>query len=92
MSIVANTVFAISEVQWSESKQPLAIGYGLIVLDSSVESTYTVIIYAEDGGDELYTFEVTGTTVMIDLYQYETVGKVEIISTSDASVSFYKSI
>jgi len=92
MPVNANEVFTITEVEWSEGNQPLEIGHGLIVLNSQDEAEFTVIIYAEDGSEALYTFQKTGASVMIDLYQYEKVCKVEIISSVDATVSFYKAI
>lgn len=91
-AVNANEVFTITEVVWSEKTQPLAIGRGLIVLNSQEETDFTVLVYAEDGSEALYTFQITGKSVMIDLYQYVTVGKVEIISSTNATVSFYKSI
>lgn len=92
MNVLAGGVFTITEVEWSDGNHPLEIGYGLIVLNSQEEATFTVIIYAEDGSESLYTFDVSGKYAMIDLYQYETVGKVEIITTVNATVSFYQSI
>lgn len=92
MSITENEKFAIKEVEWADGMHALTIGNGLIVLNGTVETEYTVVIYAEDGGEALATFNVSGIYVMIDLYLYETVGMVEITSTTDASVSFYKTI
>ena len=91
-AIVAEEEFVITEVVWSEQTNPLAIGYGLIVLNGQDETSYTVVIYAEDGSEALHTFAVTGSSVMIDLYEYGTVGKVVITATTDAAASFYASI
>ncbi|MBO5262140.1 MAG: hypothetical protein J6B45_03745 [Clostridia bacterium] len=92
MSITANEKFAINEVEWADGKHALSIGDGLIVLNGTEETEYTVVIYAENGGEAIATFTVSGAYVMIDLYQHETVTMVEITSTTDASVSFYKTI
>ena len=92
MKITANEELIVTQIEWSEGNQDLAIGNGLIVLDSEEEATFTVVIYTADGTEALYTFNVTGTSKMIDLYQYATVGKVAITSTADATVSFYKAI
>ena len=91
-SITANEMFVMTEVVWSEQTNPLAIGHGLIVLNGQDETTYTVVVYAEDGGEVLETFTVAGAYVMIDLYSHITVGKVEITATTNATVSFYASI
>ena len=92
MPITANQEFTITDVEWTDGPHDLAIGYGLIILSSDEDASYTITIYSEDGAEALYTFERTGTSAMVDLYQYATVGKVVITSTADAGVSFFKSI
>ena len=91
-AITAGETFAISEVVWSEATNPLAIGLGLIILNGQDDTAYIVTVYAEDGGEALYTFTVSGSSVMIDLYRYVTVGKVEVTATTDATVAFYTAI
>ena len=91
MKITANQEFTITEVVWTDGPHQLAIGYGLIILNSDENASYTVVIYTAEG-TELNTFEKEGSSVMIDLYQYVNVGKVVITSTADAEVSFFKVI
>ena len=93
-AITANTAFTKTEVEWTTGMNPLAIGGGMILLTSDSEATeYTVEIYASaDSTTVLYTFNVNGNDVMIDLSDYETVGKVVITATTDAYVSFYSLI
>ena len=92
MPIVAGQEFVITEVVWTDGDHALEIGNGLIVLNSDEYASYVVTIYTADGANALFTFEREGTSVMVDLYQYAAVGKVVITSTSDANVSFYKTI
>lgn len=91
-AITANTEFVKTENTLSDGNHALAIGYGVIVLTSEAEANYTVTVYASADGEALETFTVSGSNVSIDLYKYETVGKVVITSDSDAAVSFYKAV
>ena len=90
MKIEATQEFTITKVEWSDGSHDLAIGYGLIILNSNEEANYTVAIYTADGTEVLHTFNRVGSSVMIDLYEYGTVGMVAIISNVDAEVSFLK--
>lgn len=92
MPITKDQEFTITEVIWTDGAHPLAIGNGLIVINSTEEAVLTVTIYEKDGAEALYTFERTGSSIMIDLYQYATVGKVVIKSNADATVAFFKTI
>ena len=92
MNVTANETFTITEVVWADGTHPLAIGGGIIVLGSEEGAEITVVIYAQDGAEALHTFNVTGNYAMLDLSEYESVGKVEITSTADATVSFYSVI
>ena len=88
-AIAANSEFVVTEIEWTSGKQPLAIGNGILIFKSQANATYTVSVYEQDGGEVLYTFTVTGTYAIVDLYQYPTVGKVVITATEDATVSIY---
>ncbi|MBO4983088.1 MAG: hypothetical protein J6D23_03435 [Clostridia bacterium] len=89
-AITAGVNLEMSEIELSTGKAPIAIGGGIIVLYSDVETSFTVTIYSSVDGEALKTFEVSGQGAMIDLYQYDTVCKVVITATNDASVSFFK--
>ncbi len=89
-AITAGTPLEMQEIELSTGKTPIAIGAGLIVLYSDVETSFTVAIYDSVDGEALTTFEVSGQGAMIDLYQYATVCKVVITATNNSSVSFFK--
>ncbi len=91
-AITANTEFVKTEYTLSDGNHALAIGYGVIVLSSEAEANYRITVYATADGEALGTIEVSGSNVSVDLYKYETVGKVVITSDSDAAVSFYKAV
>ena len=80
--LTANEEFTKTKV--FENKD-LEIGEGLIKLTSESEANYTVTI-----GEQ--TIEVSGTEVVIDLYEYESVTSVTIVSDADAEVVFYEKI
>lgn len=89
--ITANTLFTKTEVVWTEVEEktsPLALGKGEIILNGAVETTYEVKVYNTDG-ELLATFSETGEVVLIDLYKYEDVAKVEITASTDAEAYFY---
>lgn len=67
----------------------LSIGYGLIVLYSEKAASFTVSIY--NGEELIKTYYEAGITV-IDLYEYETVNKVVITATEDATATLYRPI
>lgn len=89
-AITAGTPLEMQEIELSAGKTPIAIGGGIIVLYSDVETTFTVAIYDSVDGEAIKTFEISGQGAMVDLYQYLTVCKVVITATNDSSVSFYK--
>jgi len=78
-----------SEVELSSGNVALQIGGGLIVLTGEAETTYTVVIYAFADGEAVETVEVSGNYVLLFLDEYESVAKVEITASTDATVSFY---
>ena len=83
-SITADTEFV---------KDNLLIGEGVIVLLSASDSEFVVTIYASgDDAEAVGTITVSGTSIYVDLYEYNTVGKVVITSTQNATVSFYSVI
>ena len=79
--LTAGVAFTKSDVP--EKEAALEIGGGLIKLVSESEANYTITI-----GDS--TITVSGTTVYVDLYKYESVSSVTITSDSDAQVVFYE--
>lgn len=93
--IVKDTEYVKSEVKWTEveeSTKPLAIGEGMIVITSKNEESIivTVKVYNTATGEtELVTIEKAGVVILIDLYDYESVDKVSILSNGDATVAFY---
>ena len=87
--LTAETKFTKSEVTLSSGNVALQIGGGLIVLTGEADTTYTVVIYATVDGAAVDTVEVSGDYVLLFLDKYESVAKVEITASTDASVSFY---
>ena len=87
MQITANAPLEITGVTLSTGWKDLSIGYGLIILNSQSSSSFVVTVYGEKTEQ---TFEVSGETVVVDLYKLSSVTKVVITSTEDASVSLYE--
>ena len=92
MALTPNTELVMNGVTWESGFQPLVLGNGLILLNSDTVSTFTVKIYEASGSAVLHEFVITDYIVMIDLYQYPTVGEVVITSSASATVSFYSII
>ncbi len=91
MQITANEALTVTGVELSDGWHNLSIGYGLIILKCTSESTFEVLVYASEEAEPV-EFRVSGSgTIVIDLYDVSTTVKVVITSTADAEVSFYKS-
>ena len=82
-TIVAGEEFTKNYV--TEKEADLEIGSGLIKLVSEAEANYIITI-----GEDI--IEVSGSEVMIDLYKYESVTSVTIVSDADATVVFYEKL
>ncbi|MBE6674677.1 MAG: hypothetical protein E7596_06185 [Ruminococcaceae bacterium] len=94
-SISANVAFVKNKLEWTEvemADDTLVMGEGIIALAGAAETKYTIKIYDAANGTLLNTIEMTGEHVVIDLYEYATVGQIEILATTDATVSFYSII
>ena len=90
ISITANEACTVTGVELASGWRDLAIGYGLIILNSEAEAEYVVLVYAEDGAEPV-EFTVSGSgMVVVDLYEVSTAVKVVITSSVDATASFYK--
>ena len=90
ISITANEPCTVTGVELASGWKDLAIGYGLIILNSEETAEYVVLIYTEDGAEPIeFTADGSGM-VVVDLYEVSTVVKVVITSNADAAVSFYK--
>ena len=88
-ALVANEKLTKTQVTLSSGDAALQIGGGLIVLTGDSETAYTVVIYAAADGAAVDTVEASGDYVLLFLDAYESVVKVEITATTDATVSFY---
>ena len=75
-------------------KSEISIGEGLIILKATQETEFTIRVYPDDGDTEPteHIITVTGIVVVVDLYEYVSVGAVTITATNDATVSFYSVI
>lgn len=93
--LTAGVEFVKTKVIWTEVDNvinPLALGEGMIVLNGTEETTYTIKIYDTLDGAEIATIEVSGEVAFADLYKYETVVKIAITASTDADVYFYNII
>lgn len=94
-SIVANEAFVKNKLEWTEVEMEddtLVMGEGIIALVGEAATTYTIKIYDAANGTLLETIEKSGEYVVVDLYNYATVGQIEIVASTDATVSFYSII
>ena len=90
--IKANETYVKNSVTWTEVAQetkPLAIGEGMIILNGTEATSYTIKVFDKQGGTLLTTIEISGEYAFVDLYNYAEVGHVEITATTDALVSFF---
>ncbi len=91
-NISANVAFVKNKLEWAEvemTDDTLVMGEGIIALTGETETTYTIKIYDAANGTLLETIEKSGELVVVDLYNYATVGQIEIVASTDATVSFY---
>ena len=88
-ALVAEEKLTKTEVALSSGNVALQIGGGLIVLTGEADTTYTVVIYATVDGEAVDTVTESGDYVLLFLDAYESVMKVEITASTDATVSFY---
>ena len=86
--IVGGTPLEITGVELSTGWQDLSIGYGLIILNSESNASFTVTVYSVDGTEKV--FEKWGANVVVDLYEVGSVTRVVITSPEDATVSLYR--
>ncbi len=91
--LMAGVETTISSVEWTQvsdkGTKDLAIGEGLIILDGSEGTTYTVKVYDKKDGTLLKEYNLTGDVVLIDLYDYLEVGQVSITASDVAIVYLY---
>ena len=78
-AIEAGVTFVKAQAEGAEFE----IGGGTIKLVSDEDASYTITI-----GEDV--IEVSGTEVFVELYEYESVTSVTIVSDADATVVFYK--
>lgn len=91
-SITANVAFVKNKLTWTEVEiedDTLVMGEGVIALTGETETTYTIKVYDAVNGTLLDTITKTGELVVVDLYNYATVGQIEIVASTDAAVSFF---
>ena len=81
--------FTKSEVVLTEGTKALQIGGGLIVLTGESDTEYTIVVYSSVDGEPTDTIEVSGDYILVFLDSYDSVEKVEITASTDATVSFY---
>ena len=90
--LTANVEFVKTEVVWTEVDnvtKPLALGEGMIVLNGTADTTYTIKVYDKVNGTLLATIERSGEVAFADLYKYAEVGQISITASTDAAVYFY---
>ena len=90
--LTAGTEFVKTEVVWTEVGDittPLALGEGMIVLNGTADTTYTIKVYDKVNGTLLATIERSGEVAFADLYKYAEVGQIAITASTDATVYFY---
>ena len=85
----------MSEVNWTvveEKKVAIEIGGGIIVLNTKdgESAKFTVMLYSAVDGEAIAEITEEGSSVQIDLYNYESVVKVSISADADATASLYE--
>ena len=88
-AVIAQEEFVITAAAETDEPGSLQIGNGMIVLKGTSDTQYTVYIYSSLDGEADQIFVVSGKSELVNLEGYDTVCKVKILATTDATAQFY---